>query len=85
MLKSSSMGVTVIMCVTLPKLPARRSPPGGGSGRKGRRPVECPGLPRTAQDWRCGWDAPASIGLKVGARDFEELQWSPAMHPQVDQ
>ena len=77
--------VTVIKWVTLLRLPAGRPPPGGGSGRKGRRPAEPPGLPRTAQDWRCGWDAPASIGLKAGARDFEGRQWSPAMYPQVDQ
>ena len=66
--------VTVVKWVTLLRLPARRPPPGGGSGRKGRRPVECLGLTGSAQDWRRGWDAPASIGLKVGARDSEGRQ-----------
>ena len=47
MLKSYSMGVTVNRYLTLLKPPARRSQPGGGSGRKGRRPVENPGLPGT--------------------------------------
>ena len=47
MLKSYSMGVTVNRYLTLLKSPTRRSKPGGGSGRKGRRPVWTPGLPGT--------------------------------------
>ena len=45
MLKPSSLAVTVIICVTPLRLPARRFQPGGGSGRKGRRPVGALGLP----------------------------------------
>ena len=48
MLKSYFMPVTVIMGATLLKLPTRRPQPGGGSGRKGRRPVGTLGLPRPA-------------------------------------
>ena len=48
MLKSYFMPVTVIMGATLLELPTRRSKPGGGSGRNGRRPVWTLGLPRPA-------------------------------------
>ena len=40
MLKSSSTAVTVIGCATLLRLPTGRFQPGGGSGRKGRRPAD---------------------------------------------
>ena len=51
MLKSSSMAVTVIRCVMLLKSPTRRFQPGGGSGRKGRRPADwwLPGASRASQ------------------------------------
>ena len=59
MLKPPAMAVSVIMSVTLLKLPVGRPPPGGGSGRKGRRPVGTLGLAVRRGD-------PASIRLKVG-------------------
>ena len=51
MLKSSSTAVTVIGCATLLRLPTGRFQPGGGSGRKGRRPVDrwLPGADRGSQ------------------------------------
>ena len=45
MLKPSSLAVTGIICVTPLRLPARRFQRGGGSGRKGRRPVGTPDVP----------------------------------------
>ena len=53
------MAVRVIRSVTFLKLSAGRSPPGGGSGRQGRRPVEALGMAVRRGD-------PASIRLKVG-------------------
>ena len=66
MLKSSATGVTVMRCVTLLKLPIGRPPPGGGSGRKGRRPVEPPGLPGTggaAGTPRLTWGVTSSVKM----------------------